>query len=140
MIDSYIILYFSGVSDPLCVSPSVRLLRVCEEKQYGNLENIDALLGTSDLKICSPSPDCRLESCVFLDNFSSFLNFNAAIATKVVCFSRLLKCLIRLYGKQCGPRSTLFAAILNSSVMLGSYLQETPSADNFFRCIFFLAL
>ena len=35
----------SGVSDPLCISPSVRLLRVCEEKQCGNLENIDALLG-----------------------------------------------------------------------------------------------
>ena len=27
------------------------------------------------------------------------------IATKVVCFSRLLKCLRSLYGKQCGPRS-----------------------------------
>ena len=30
---------------------------------------------------------------------------NAPIATKVVCFSRLLKCLRSLYGKQCGPRS-----------------------------------
>ena len=27
------------------------------------------------------------------------------MATKVVCFSRLLKCLRSLYGKQCGPRS-----------------------------------
>ena len=27
------------------------------------------------------------------------------IATKVVCFSHLLKCLRSLYGKQCGPRS-----------------------------------
>ena len=34
--------------------------------------------------------------------------------------------------------STLFASILNSSVMLGNYLQLTTSADNFFRCIFFL--
>ena len=32
------------------------------------------------------------------------LTFNAPIATKVVCFSRLLKCLRNLYGKQCGPR------------------------------------
>ena len=31
--------------------------------------------------------------------------FNAPIITKVVCFSRLLKCLRSLYGKQCGPRS-----------------------------------
>ena len=33
--------------------------------------------------------------------------------------------------------STLFAPILNSSVMLGNYLQQTTSADNIFRCIFF---
>ena len=36
--------------------------------------------------------------------------------------------------------STLFAAILNSSVMLGNYLQQTTSADDIFRCTFFLAL
>ena len=36
--------------------------------------------------------------------------------------------------------STLFASILNSSVMLENYLQQTTSADNIFRCIFFLAL
>ena len=36
--------------------------------------------------------------------------------------------------------STLFASILNSSVILGNYLQRTTSADNIFRCIFFLAL
>ena len=34
--------------------------------------------------------------------------------------------------------STLFASILNSSVMVGYYLQRTTSADNIFRCIFFL--
>ena len=32
--------------------------------------------------------------------------------------------------------STLFSSILNLSVMLGSYLQQTTSADNIFRCIF----
>ena len=36
--------------------------------------------------------------------------------------------------------STLFASILNSSVMLGNYLQQTTSTDNIFRCIFCLAL
>ena len=36
--------------------------------------------------------------------------------------------------------STLFASILNSSVMLGNYLQQTTSAGDIFRCIFFLAL
>ena len=33
--------------------------------------------------------------------------------------------------------STLFASILNSSVMLGNYLQHTTSADDIFRYIFF---
>ena len=36
--------------------------------------------------------------------------------------------------------STLFASILNLSVMLGNHLQQTTSADDIFRCIFFLAL
>ena len=33
------------------------------------------------------------------------LTLNGPIATKVICFSRLLKCLRSLYGKQCWPRS-----------------------------------
>ena len=36
--------------------------------------------------------------------------------------------------------STLFASILHLSVMLGNYLQQTTSADDIFRGIFFLAL
>ena len=36
--------------------------------------------------------------------------------------------------------STLVASILNSSVLLGNYLEQTTSADNIFRCIFFLVL
>ena len=35
---------------------------------------------------------------------------------------------------------TLFASILNSSVMLDNYLQQTTSADNIIRCIFLGAL
>ena len=34
--------------------------------------------------------------------------------------------------------STLFASILNLSVILGNYLQQTTSADDIFGCIFFL--
>ena len=34
--------------------------------------------------------------------------------------------------------STLFASILNSSIMLGNYLQQTTSADDILICIFFL--
>ena len=36
--------------------------------------------------------------------------------------------------------STLFASILNSSVMLDRYLQQTSSADDIFRCNFYLSL
>ena len=40
--------------------------------------------------------------------------------------------------------SMLFASIylilLNSSVLLGNYLQQTTSADDIFRCIFFLGI
>ena len=36
--------------------------------------------------------------------------------------------------------SRLLVSIRNWSVMLGNYLQQTTSADNIFRCIFFLAL
>ena len=76
------------------------------------------------------------------------LTINAPITTKVVCFSRLLICLRSIYGKQCGPRSdcsyrsSLFwvhavCFYSYSSVMLGNYLQQTTSADDIFRCIFF---
>ena len=44
-----------------------------------------------------------------------------------------------LIGAVCSG-SRLFASILNSSVLLGNYLQHTTSADDIFRCIFFLAL
>ena len=36
--------------------------------------------------------------------------------------------------------STLFATRLNSSVLFGYYLQQTTSADDIFRCIFYLVL
>ena len=32
--------------------------------------------------------------------------------------------------------STLFASILNLSVMLGNYLQQTRKADDIFKCFF----
>ena len=80
----------------------------------------------------------------------TMLTLNVPITTKVVCFSRLLKCLRSLYdsvdldptapiGAVCSV-STLFASMLNSSVMLGNYLQQTTSADDIFRYIFFLVL
>ena len=36
--------------------------------------------------------------------------------------------------------SMLFASILDSSVILGNYLQQTTYADDIYRCGFFLVL
>ena len=70
----------------------------------------------------------------------SLLTLKAPIATKVICFS----CLKPLWQDQTAPigavctGSTPFASILNLSVKLDNYLQQTTSADDIFRCIFFL--
>ena len=39
-------------------------------------------------------------------------------------------------GEVCSG-STLFASMLNSSIMLDNYLQHTTSADDIFRCLFY---
>ena len=86
---------------------------------------------------------------VKIPTIAGILTLNVAIATKIVCYSRLLKCLsfmansvdpdqTALIGAVCSG-STLFASILNWSVRLGNYLQQTTSADDIFRCIFFLS-
>ena len=69
----------------------------------------DSLLFCEEL-ILKDGLDQNLDFCGFAHLKSDFnigllLTLNAPIATKVVCFSRLLKCLRSLYGKQCGPRS-----------------------------------
>ena len=93
----------------------------------------------ASLSFCTGSPEHSLLE--FAMSTKTQLTLNAPIATKVVCFSRLLKCLRSLYGKQCGPisdcssGSMMFASILNSSVRLGNYLQQTTFSD-----VFFLAL
>ena len=50
-------------------------------------------------------PQKRRELILTQNRFTLTLTLKAPIATKVVCFSRLLKCLRSLYGKQCRPRS-----------------------------------
>ena len=91
---------------------------------------------------------------VSINRFSSqysLLTLKASIATKVVLFSSAEMFKKPSIANSVDPDqtapigavcsgSTLFASILNSSVMLGNYLQQTTSADDIFRCIFFLAL
>ena len=81
------------------------------------------------------------KGCLFV------FTLKAPIIKKVLCFSRLLKCLISFYDKSVDPDQTvpigtvcsgftLFAFMLNLSVMLDNYLQQTISADDIFWCIF----
>ena len=84
-------------------------------------------------------------------NWINLLTLNVPIATKVVCFflsAEMFKKPMANSGEldQTAPIGavcsgfTLFASILISSVMLGNYLQQTTSAEDIFRCIFFMAL
>ena len=70
-------------------------------------------------------------------------NGKVSFKTFLVCFSRLLKCLNNLYGKQCGPISDCsyeqsdlgtrcLLLYLNILIMLGSYLQQMTSPDDIF--------
>ena len=43
--------------------------------------------------------------CCTCPTCTCIITLKAPITTKFVCFSRLLKCLRSLFGKQCGPRS-----------------------------------
>ena len=90
--------------------------------------------------------------CFFISRGNVFyflFNPNARIASKVVCFTRLLKCLRSLYGKQCGPRSdcsyrsSLFwVHVVCLYALFFSNVRQLFAADDFsrrhFRCIYFL--
>ena len=70
------------------------------------------------------------------------LTLKGSIATKVICFSRLLKCLRSLYDKQSGPRSNCsyrssliwVHPVCLLLLICSKRLQQT----SFFRYIFFL--
>ena len=90
--------YCSGMTDPLCASPSVRLLRVCEERQHGTLDNIDALLGkyTSFIKLFYsiiivvvplPTSYILLDKCMILKSCSLFLLDKCMIFNPAVSIS-----------------------------------------------------
>ena len=49
---------------------------------------------------------------------SDCLTLNAPIATKVICFSCLLKCLRSFYGRQCGPRLDCSYTVLGPRYLL----------------------
>ena len=70
---------------------------------------------------------------------SKDLTLNAPIATSRLLFSsaEMYKKPLWQIGAVCSGFK-LFGSILNTSVMLRNYLQQTTSADNIFRCIFFL--
>ena len=69
---------------------------------------------------------------------------NAPITTKVVCFSRLLKCLRSVYGKECGLRSDCSYVCSGSNTQFVSNVRQLFAADDFsrwhFQMHFFLEL
>ena len=49
-------------------------------------------------------PDFKDSFMIYLHFFLAYFTLKAPIATKVVCLSRLPKCLRSIYGRKCGPR------------------------------------
>ena len=76
---------------------------LCIRDKYQNLMS----LSKSRYYLFMWNTACRFDDGKVVYNYLvySFLALNAPITTKVVYFSRLLKCLRSLYAKQCGPRS-----------------------------------
>ena len=90
----------------------------------------DPLLVQCLLQLSASTPETEIDN----------LTLNTPIATKVVCFYRLLKCLRSLYGKQCGPRSdcsyrsSLFSAhAVCFYSQLVSNVRQLFAADDFSR-------
>ena len=74
-----------------------------------------------------------------LNNISANCNKNCLLFSSAVMFKKPLWQTVCTQIRLCSG-STLFAFILNLSVMLGNYLQQTTSADNIFSWFFFLVL
>ena len=88
----------------------------------------------------------RLGKCLYMEKnvLSSYLLMRqsqqkSSAFSSAEMFKKPLWQTVWTQGAVCSG-STLFASILNSSVMLNNYLQQKTSADDIFRCIFFLAV
>ena len=74
-------------------------------------EKVNAILtlGASGARVSNGDPGSgfitNVYFCFVSPEITHSLTLKAPIATKVVCFSCLLKSVRSLYGKQCGPRS-----------------------------------
>ena len=80
--------------------------RYCQMKQFleGVIDHIVSLQTGASILQQAVMMQVKVSWELFHDFFLS-TDFKAPIATKVVCFSCLLKSFRSLYGKQCGPRS-----------------------------------
>ena len=87
---------------------------------------------------------CKMITVVNLNPYctnhnKSCLPFSSAKMFKKPLWQAVWAQIRLLLGAVCSG-SILFASILNLSVILDNYLQQKTSADDIFRCIFFLAL
>ena len=91
-------------------------------KNYPRYKELEAMIRNKSIQYCHLSQSLFFGTLFFLKlNFLKYeiiiniqlqqtwdcylLILSGPIATKVICFSRLLKCLRSLYGKQNGPRA-----------------------------------
>ena len=75
-------------------------MQLLKAKEYAlkDVGEEDMVASVQNVSLSKDTANC------YRPNPLNVLTLYAPIATKVVCFSRLLKCLRSLYGKQCGPR------------------------------------
>ena len=94
--------------------------------------NPEILTSATDVKLNS---NARTQHISRSDTLTLFL-LQTFYSNSTFCFKIIYVVIAGAIGAVCSG-STLFASILNSSVMLGNCLQQTTSADDIFRCIFF---
>ena len=82
------------------------------------------------------SPECMFNPKCANRNKSRLLFLSAKMFKKPLWANSVDPDQTAPIGAVCSG-STLYASLLNSSVMLGNYLQQTTSAVDIFRCIFF---
>ena len=99
----------TGTSDRCDAEGEEDLFEYQDSQDLLSLGWIHVCIQVSTIYLPLPEMPTILIFCITIWNVKNWqitiLTLNAPIATKVVCFSHLLKCLRSLYGKQCGPRS-----------------------------------
>ena len=99
-----------------------------------NIETISVKM--SNCQSIQKCPDFKDSFMIYLHFFLAYLTLKAPIATKVVCLSRLPKCLRSIYGRKCGPRpdcSLFWVNVVCFYTWFVSNVRQLYEADDFSR-------